>query len=133
MSFGGKSWSISPDDFKLNQISNSQCVGAFFALDSSESSGSSSSEVSWIVGDTFLKNVYSVFRANPASVGFAALASNVQSSVTAAGLPTPTIGSVSASITGEGQTSTNAALPGALPHIVAWIMCAMSASLLYVL
>jgi cathepsin D len=34
---------------------------------------------SWIIGDTFLKNVYSVFRANPASVGFAQLASGLNS------------------------------------------------------
>jgi hypothetical protein len=131
LSFGGQSWSISPDDFELTKLSNSQCLGAFFELDTSQSS-SGSSEISWIVGDTFLKNVYSVFRANPASVGFAALAANVQSSVTAAGLPTPTIGSVSASITGSGQTNSNAALPSALPHFVTLLLCAMTASLLYV-
>jgi len=132
MSFGGKSWSISPADFELTKQSNGQCVGAFFEL-STSGSGSSSSSISWIVGDTFLKNVYSVFRANPASVGFAALAANVQSSVTAAGLPTPTIGSVSSSITGSGRSNTSAALPSALPHVVTLFICAMTASLLYVL
>ncbi|KAG1884523.1 hypothetical protein F4604DRAFT_1730889, partial [Suillus subluteus] len=34
----------------------------------------------WIVGDTFLKNVYSVFHASPAAVGFAQLASGLSSS-----------------------------------------------------
>lgn len=129
LSFGGQSWSISPDDFKLTELSNNQCLGGFFELSSTQSG---SSEVTWIVGDTFLKNVYSVFRANPASVGFAALAADAQSVVTAAGVPTPTIGSVSTSVTGSGRTETNAALPSALPH-VALLICAMSASLLYVL
>ncbi|KAH9074853.1 aspartic peptidase A1 [Lactarius deliciosus] len=105
LSFGGQSWSISPSDFKLTQLSDSLCLGGFFELSSSQSS---SSQVGWIVGDTFLKNVYSVFRANPASVGFATLAANAQNSVVAAGLPTPTIGSVSTSVTGSGRTEANA-------------------------
>ena len=48
------------------QVSESTCVGGFFALDTSGTSAPP-----WIVGDTFLKNVYSVFRASPPSVGFA--------------------------------------------------------------
>jgi cathepsin D len=132
LSFGGQSWSISPDDFKLTRLSNGQCLGAFFVL-SDQQQSSSNNEISWIIGDTFLKNVYSVFRANPASVGFAKLASNAQNQVTAAGLPTPTIGSVSTSITGSGQTNTNAALSGALPYIFAPLICAMSISLLFIL
>lgn len=132
LSFGGQSWSISPDDFKLTKLSSGQCLGAFFEIDSQQQ-GNSDNQISWIIGDTFLKNVYSVFRANPASVGFATLASNAQSQVTASGLPTPTIGSVSTSITGSGQTNSNAALPGALPCVFASLICAMSTSLLFVL
>ncbi|KIJ49318.1 hypothetical protein M422DRAFT_246410 [Sphaerobolus stellatus SS14] len=41
----------------------------------------------WIIGDTFLKNVYSVFRFNPSSVAFAQLSSSVAGSGTAG--PTP--------------------------------------------
>lgn len=68
---GGKAWSISPDDFKAFEISNTgMCVGAFFALDLG---GGGDGVPSWIVGDSFLKNVYSVYRFNPPSVGFAAL------------------------------------------------------------
>lgn len=48
MSFGGKSWSISNDDFQLTQISQSECVGAFFELTTGNSAPA------WIVGDTFL-------------------------------------------------------------------------------
>ncbi|KAI9451913.1 aspartic peptidase A1 [Lactarius psammicola] len=131
LSFGGQSWSISPDDFRLTELSNNQCLGGFFELSSSQSSTSSS--VGWIVGDTFLKNVYSVYRANPASVGFAALAANAQGSVTTGGVPTATIGSVNTSVSGSGRSQSNSALPGALPHVVALLICAMSTSLLYVL
>ncbi|KIJ20610.1 hypothetical protein PAXINDRAFT_106243 [Paxillus involutus ATCC 200175] len=94
ISFGGPSWPVSPADFQLTKVSSSQCIGAFFELET----GSSAPD--WIVGDTFLKNVYSVFRYNPPSVGFAAL------SETALGMngvngppPTATIGSVSATVT----------------------------------
>ena len=45
------------------------CVGAFFSIGSVAGTGIPA----WIVGDSFLKNVYSVFRASPPSVGFAQL------------------------------------------------------------
>jgi cathepsin D len=108
ISFGGPSWSISPNDFKLTQVSNSQCVGAFFEMQTGASAPS------WIVGDTFLKNVYSVFRFNPPSVGFATLSSAATSQNDVNGaVPTPTIGSViavSATSTGSNRLS-NAASP----------------------
>ncbi|KAK4691624.1 hypothetical protein P7C70_g9310, partial [Phenoliferia sp. Uapishka_3] len=46
----------------------STCLGAFFDL-----TLSSTSKISWVIGAAFLKNVFSVFRADPASVGFALL------------------------------------------------------------
>ncbi|TCD69057.1 hypothetical protein EIP91_008955 [Steccherinum ochraceum] len=72
LKFGSSSnsWTVSPDDFRLQQIDDNTCVGAFFAMPSS-----GGQTPSWIIGDTFLKNVYSVFRASPPSVGFAALSS----------------------------------------------------------
>ncbi|KAI0083754.1 aspartic peptidase domain-containing protein [Irpex rosettiformis] len=90
MSFGinDKAWPISPTDFQLVQLTDDTCVGAFFELQGSRSS----SYPSWVIGDTFLKNVYTVFRAsNPPAIGFGqlsniALAQNdLNSSV-----PTPT-------------------------------------------
>ncbi|KAI0294298.1 acid protease [Multifurca ochricompacta] len=128
LSFGGQSWSISPTDFKLTELESGRCLGAIF-----EFQGSNSGGPAWIIGDTFLKNVYSVFRAKPPSVGFAALAANAESSVTAAGVPTATIGSVSASVTGSGRTHENAASPNsalAWSH-VALLICALGTSLLY--
>ncbi|KAI9510043.1 acid protease [Russula earlei] len=131
LSFGGKTWSISQDDFKMAQLSGSQCLGAVFAY-----SGLGNGDgPAWIVGDTFLKNVYTVFRANPPSVGFATLAADAQSSVARLGVPTATIGAVSASVTGSGtgRTLQNAALPHAIPRFAALLLCALSASSFYLL
>ncbi|KAL5531684.1 hypothetical protein ACEPAG_4561 [Sanghuangporus baumii] len=120
VAFGGRTWSISPSDFMLAQLSQSQCLGAFFELDM----GSGSSAPSWIVGDTFLKNVYSVFRYNPPSIGFANL------STTATGMngdldavvPTPTLGSVAAAVTatgrsGSGRTSSSSPATLRVPRV----------------
>ncbi|THH29282.1 hypothetical protein EUX98_g4900 [Antrodiella citrinella] len=86
MRFGSSnnSWSISPADFRLQQLDETTCVGAFFALPTS----SSGRTPTWIVGDTFLKNVYTVFRATPLSVGFAPL-SPVAVSLSNPSLPVP--------------------------------------------
>ncbi|KAJ6607475.1 acid protease [Mycena sp. CBHHK59/15] len=102
LSFGGKSWAVSPADFQLAQISRTTCLGAFFELTTGNSAPS------WIVGDTFLKNVYSVFRYNPASIGFASLseyALSMNGDVDAV-VPSATIGSVSTTAT-AGFTSTS--------------------------
>jgi cathepsin D len=64
-SFGGRAWSMDPKDFMFQQISRTQCIGAFIDLDLGGAGPT------WIVGDAFLKNVYSVFRWDPPSVGFA--------------------------------------------------------------
>ncbi|KAI0782682.1 acid protease [Abortiporus biennis] len=113
LGFGGSStlWPISPADFRLAQLSDETCLGAFFDLDST------GSWPSWIVGDTFLKNVYSVFRANPPSVGFANLSPLALSMNGIGGsLPTPTIASspiitvtasTSASDDGSSRVSSN--------------------------
>lgn len=99
MKFGSSSiaWPISNADFQLMQASASECVGAFFALDTTGTSAPP-----WIVGDTFLKNVYSVFRANPASVGFATLSSEATAMNGKLGsAPSPTIGAVAATVSGS--------------------------------
>ncbi|KAI0032718.1 aspartic peptidase domain-containing protein, partial [Vararia minispora EC-137] len=72
LSFGGKSWPINPADMNHGEILGSgQCLGALF--DVTQGASTDNSTPSWIVGDTFLKNVYTVFRTNPAAVGFAEL------------------------------------------------------------
>ncbi|KAL0955128.1 hypothetical protein HGRIS_004041 [Hohenbuehelia grisea] len=106
LSFGGKTWTISPADFRLSQVDarSALCVGAFFEI----STGGSSP--AWIIGDTFLKNVYSVFRYSPPSVGFAQLSAAAlgQNGVDAAP-PVATIGSVAASALATSTGSSRAA------------------------
>lgn len=50
MTFGGRTWPISPADFRLTQVSQRDdlCLGAFFQLNMG------SGTPAWIVGDTFL-------------------------------------------------------------------------------
>ena len=71
LAFGGKPWPINPVDLSIAQLPNGDCVGAIFDL--SGGSVIPAGTPSWVVGDAFLKNVYSVFRESPPSVGFAAL------------------------------------------------------------
>ena len=97
MTYGGVTYPISSDDMNLGQISQSLCLGGFFEL---QISGSTAPK--WIVGDTFLKNVYSVYRASPAAVGFAPLSTGALAQQTMSGsIPSPTVGAVSASATGS--------------------------------
>ncbi|RDX49660.1 acid protease [Lentinus brumalis] len=72
MNFGKRIivWPILNADLLLMQVSGNSCVGGFFPLDMSGTSAPL-----WSIGDTFLKNVYSVFRASPAAIGFAQLSS----------------------------------------------------------
>lgn len=68
--FGNKSWPMNPSDFP-HDSQNGMCLGAIFAV-TLGSPGQLAPQ--WIVGDAFLKNVYSVFRYYPPAVGFAQLA-----------------------------------------------------------
>ncbi|KAF9461540.1 aspartic peptidase A1 [Collybia nuda] len=106
VAFGGKNWPISAADFRLTRLTRDTCLGAFFDLTTGRSAPS------WIVGDTFLKNVYSVFRYDPPSIGFAELSSTALALNGADGpVPTPTIGSAAATVTatGRGRPSQSAA------------------------
>lgn len=80
LTFGGIDYQISSQDFIIDQVSNTYCLAAFFILELGSGSSpipgqSNSNQPTWVVGDSFLKNVYTVFRADPASVGFATLSS----------------------------------------------------------
>jgi len=119
LSFGGRAWTIDPADFRLARISNSQCLGAFFQL------RTGSSAPPWIIGDTFLKNVYSVYRYNPPAVGFAqlspfALAMNGKDGP----IPTPTIGSVA------GVTATGRAAEKLASNVSTWRLLVVAITLL---
>ncbi|KIP11625.1 hypothetical protein PHLGIDRAFT_99453 [Phlebiopsis gigantea 11061_1 CR5-6] len=102
------SWSISPTDFIAGE-QQGLCISSFFSL------GTTNTGLAppFIFGDTFLKNVYSVYRATPPSVGFAqlsekALALNgVEGPAPSASAPDS---SVTISIGNSGSVSVNAPL-----------------------
>lgn len=99
-SFGGSTWAMAPADFSYAQVGGSQCIGAFF-----ETTGNNPS---WILGDAFLKNVYTVFRYNPPAVGFAALSDVAlgENGLNGVPVPSPTIGSATAAVTGNAASAT---------------------------
>ncbi|KAF5343829.1 hypothetical protein D9757_013918 [Collybiopsis confluens] len=105
MAFGGKSWAISNDDFQAQVLSKTSCLGAFFSL----STGSNAP--AWIVGDTFLKNVYSVYRFNPPAVGFAQLSATATalSGNDALVVPSPTTGAAATVIASSGSSPSHKA------------------------
>ena len=73
ISFGGTDWIIDPADMNLGTIDGGQmCVGGIFDMSYGYPGNHSPS---WVIGNVFLKNVYSVFQADPPAVGFARLAS----------------------------------------------------------
>jgi len=80
LTFGGIDYQISSQDFIVDQVSTSYCLAAFFVLELNSGSSpipgqSNSNHPTWVVGDSFLKNVYTIFRSEPPSVGFANLSS----------------------------------------------------------
>ncbi|ORX39290.1 aspartic peptidase domain-containing protein [Kockovaella imperatae] len=109
LQFGGLAYSMSNADFNLGSFTrdSSMCTGAFFEMDLGQNS-----PVDWIVGASFLKNVYSVFQYDPPAIGFAQLSGSAQSvsngtsvsggSTTGGG----TSGSNSTSTNGSGSGST---------------------------
>ncbi|KZT72029.1 acid protease [Daedalea quercina L-15889] len=99
--FGNSSrtWAISPSDFAYSTTDSTgkTCIGAFVE----NTSGGTAPP--WILGDTFLKNVYAVFRHDPPSVGFATLSGEAVALNGEGGSPpSPTIGSAAAAV---GSTS----------------------------
>jgi len=138
VSFGSNVWSISNDDMNAGSDPDDEtgtlCVGAIFSIDLDETGGSGggdgfggqrrgrsgvnrrqSGQVSnpeWVFGDTFLKNVYSVFRSNPPAVGFASLADG-SSGATSSSAVTATF---SSTVTGSTvRTTTNTAADSSSP------------------
>jgi len=113
LTFGSstRAWPISSADFIHEHISDTQCIGAFFVTNTSGTTAPS-----WIIGDTFLKNVYSVFRASPPSVGFAELSSEALAMNGAdSPVPSATIGSMPTPLV-TGAPDTSRFINGAAGH-----------------
>ncbi|KAG0705619.1 acid protease [Suillus ampliporus] len=121
ISFGGPSWSVSPGDFEFTSTgpTSNECYGAFYVIPTS------SGTPPWIIGDTFLKNVYSIFRYDPPSVGFAALSEiALAMNGKAGGIPSATLGANSAKFT----IASSAALPTRTSSTVALVISAFFAT-----
>ena len=98
-------WPISSADLAIAQGTLAgMCFGGFMALDTGGSTPP------FIVGDTFLKNVYSVYRAEPPSVGFANLSDTATAMNTPGGtVPTPTVGGGNGGTTATPGSGSNGA------------------------
>ncbi|KAL7421026.1 hypothetical protein Q5752_003910 [Cryptotrichosporon argae] len=105
--FGGYSYSMSNADMNLGSFTSdtSMCTGAFFEMDIS-----SGSPISWIIGASFLKNVYTVFQYDPAAIGFAALTDQADSVSGNGTSSSSTTGGGTAGTGGTGGSSSSAAL-----------------------
>ncbi|KAF5368529.1 hypothetical protein D9758_002296 [Tetrapyrgos nigripes] len=69
-SWGGELWTVSPQDFNLGLTAEgaSTCVGALGGQNVGLGPGA------WLLGDSFMKGVYTVFNAENMAIGFAQLA-----------------------------------------------------------
>ena len=67
--WGGNDWTISADNINLGttKAGSDQCVGALAAQDLGLGDGV------WLLGDAFMKNVYTAFSFDRSAVGFARL------------------------------------------------------------
>ncbi|KIY45392.1 acid protease [Fistulina hepatica ATCC 64428] len=70
LSWGGKDWAISATDFNIGQVEegSTDCVAALMGEDLGLGTNT------WLLGDTFIRNVYAVFDYSDSKVGFATLA-----------------------------------------------------------
>ena len=102
ITFGGFTITMHDADFNLGKYSSdaSMCTGAVFIQNMP-----SSSPVQWIVGDTALKNVYSVYRYQPAAIGFANLPGSATTSHASTTIP------VISSLEPQTASSANVSLP----------------------
>ncbi|KAJ3759008.1 aspartic peptidase domain-containing protein [Lentinula raphanica] len=129
ISFGGTAWPISSSDMNLGPVSkgSSDCLGGIFDLSLGSNIPENSGNPSWVVGDVFLKNVYTVFRGTASSssdtpaVGFAQLSTQAGGSGTVSSTSSGSVGSSStptthpatSSTVGSGSSSTVSATSGA--------------------
>ncbi|KAJ7265767.1 aspartic peptidase A1, partial [Mycena rebaudengoi] len=72
ISFGGRLWPINPVDMNIGHVAagSSQCLGAII---SGSNTINTDGTANWIFGTAFMRNVYTVFRPTPFSIGFAEL------------------------------------------------------------
>jgi hypothetical protein len=95
-------------------------------------SSGSQSPISWIVGASFLKNVYSVFRYNPLAIGFAQLSGSAQSvsnGTTVGGTATNGGGTTGSGGNGTGSDGGSGQASGATSASAVYVSAVLLASL----
>ncbi|KAJ3802164.1 aspartyl protease [Lentinula aff. detonsa] len=120
ISFGGTAWPISSADMNLGQVSkgSSDCLGGIFDLSLGSNIPENSGNPSWVVGDVFLKNVYTVFRGTASSssgtpaVGFAQLSTTAGGKASAGSSAALTTTSATSTVN-PGSSTTASATSGA--------------------
>jgi len=85
ISFGGTPWSIDPRDMIFGHLpsNSSECIGSIMDIGMSPNTSPT-----WVMGNAFLKNVYTIFKADPPSIGFAPL-SSLAMFINKGGVPEP--------------------------------------------
>lgn len=122
MVFGGIEYPISSDNFKAQRVDgdNTRCYGALF---STSSIGAAAGAATWIVGASFLRNVYAVFKAtSPASIGFAMPAQNYAEKLRAISWEGQTVAA---------KTKASAACRSTIPFILVSALSILSAFAIY--
>ncbi|KAI1506536.1 acid protease [Biscogniauxia marginata] len=108
LTFSGKSWTISSKDFLSAPNGDGVCTGNIYGMEYVRGA--------WLVGDTFLKNVYSVYDMDQRQIGFAAKASSsdddTDESTTTSSTASPTATRTSTSSPTSSSTSGDMGLNG---------------------
>ncbi|GAP83820.1 putative aspartic-type endopeptidase [Rosellinia necatrix] len=94
--FSGQSWNVSSKDFISPPNSNGICTGNIYGMEYVPGG--------WLLGDVFLKNVYSVFDVDNGQIGFAAKAIS-ESTEPSTTTTTDPMATASPAETGSGSTS----------------------------
>ncbi|KAI8634169.1 aspartic peptidase domain-containing protein [Xylariaceae sp. FL1651] len=98
--FSGKSWAVSSKDFLSAPNGDGVCIGNIYGMEYVAGG--------WLLGDVFLKNVYSIFDAGNSQIGFAAKA--VSDTSTSSSTTTPT--GTSTTVSSPSGTSSSATETG---------------------
>ena len=99
--FGKHTWTLKTEDLISQKLSRRVCLSSLFAM----STKSGSRMPAWIIGDTFLKTVFSVFDAGKNQIGFASLSKDgaQTKSITSATMDNRVASSYHHTASGEGS------------------------------
>lgn len=109
MTFGGKEFTLDNENLNLGRLSSrsNMCISSLFDAPQSQNSAMPA----WILGDTFLRTVFSVYSWNPERVGFASLPSGGASTLPMTSITSgETFSDASTSLAGGGSVTSSVLL-----------------------